>query len=55
LSAFSQIFLLPIANIVLESAAERIFVKEKYADVPLGLFLVRGDNLFLVGELVSSF
>jgi hypothetical protein len=24
----------------------------KYADVPLGIFLVRGDNLFLIGELV---
>lgn len=28
-----------------------IFDKGKYCDIPLGLFLVRGDNLILMGDV----
>ena len=49
-----------IANIVLQSTIERIFVppteedenaRGLYADIPLGIFLVRGENVLLLGEL----
>jgi hypothetical protein len=49
------ILTITIANLVLEDASERIFVGNRYADIPLGLFLIRGDNLFLIGEMVSFF
>ncbi|APA16287.1 hypothetical protein sscle_16g110570 [Sclerotinia sclerotiorum 1980 UF-70] len=52
------------ANIVLQSTVERIFVAPPspstpgavtqpglYADVPRGLFLVRGENVLLLGEI----
>ena len=40
------------ANIVLESAVERIIVGTSYADVPLGLYVIRGENVVLLGEVV---
>ena len=40
------------ANLVLEHTVERIFVGEQYGDVTLGLYIVRGENVVLVGELV---
>ncbi|KAG4026080.1 hypothetical protein MFRU_045g00250 [Monilinia fructicola] len=52
------------ANIVLQSTVERIFVAPApslsspgttqpglYADIPRGLFLVRGENVLLLGEI----
>lgn len=39
------------ANLVLEAAIERIFVGEHYGDVPLGLQLIRGENVVLMGEI----
>jgi len=49
--------LLP-ANLVLQSTTERIFVppsstseKGLYADIPRGIFLVRGENVLLLGEI----
>lgn len=36
------------ANIVLESAFERIIVGDQYCDVPLGVYLVRGENLVMM-------
>lgn len=52
------------ANIVLQSTVERIFVAPPtpsspgastqpglYADIPRGLFLVRGENVLLLGEI----
>jgi hypothetical protein len=41
------------ANIVMENTIERIYVKDKYGDVPLGLFLIRGENVVLLGDIVS--
>lgn len=39
------------ANIVLDNAVERMFVGDMYADVPLGLQLVRGENVVLLGQI----
>ncbi|KAA6415137.1 MAG: small nuclear ribonucleo (LSM1) [Lasallia pustulata] len=39
------------ANLVLQDAIERIFVQDVYADVPRGVFLVRGENVLLLGEI----
>ncbi|KAF3765875.1 hypothetical protein M406DRAFT_356100 [Cryphonectria parasitica EP155] len=54
------------ANLVIQSTVERIFVTPEsvpethatgaekrglYADVPLGMFLVRGENVMLLGEI----
>jgi U6 snRNA-associated Sm-like protein LSm1 len=38
------------ANLVLDSAVERIVVGGCYADVPCGIFIVRGENVMLLGE-----
>jgi len=40
------------ANIVLEKTVERIFVGNKYAEKSLGIFVIRGENVVLLGELV---
>ena len=40
------------ANLVLQDTIERIFVQEVYADVFRGIFLVRGENVLLLGEIV---
>ena len=39
------------ANLVLESAVERIVVGNLYAEVVLGLYVVRGENVVLLGEI----
>lgn len=39
------------ANLVLEGAVERIIVGEQYGDIPLGLNVVRGENVVLLGEI----
>jgi len=49
------------ANLVLQSTIERIFVPPStppstptpglFADVPVGIFLVRGENVLLLGEI----
>ncbi|KAL8805349.1 MAG: hypothetical protein Q9182_002023 [Xanthomendoza sp. 2 TL-2023] len=41
----------PPANLVLQDTIERIFVEDVYADVPRGIFLVRGENVLLLGEI----
>lgn len=40
------------ANLVLQDTIERIFVQEVYADIVRGIFLVRGENVLLLGEIV---
>ena len=40
------------ANIALEDTVERIFVGKSYCDQSLGLFIIRGDNIVLVGGMV---
>ena len=39
------------ANLVLEGAVERIIVGALYAETPLGLYVVRGENVVLLGEI----
>ncbi|KAK2645050.1 hypothetical protein Ddye_020245 [Dipteronia dyeriana] len=42
------------ANVVLEGACERIIVGDLYCDIPLGLYVIRGENVVLIGELDSE-
>mmetsp|Transcript_3560 Transcript_3560/g.6490 ORF Transcript_3560/g.6490 Transcript_3560/m.6490 type:complete len:135 (-) Transcript_3560:199-603(-) len=42
------------ANLVLERAVERIIVGDQYGDIPLGLNVVRGENVVLLGEIDES-
>lgn len=44
-----------LANLVLQDTIERIFVQDIYADIPRGIFLVRGENVLLLGEIVRFF
>ena len=39
------------ANVVLEDAVERIVVDKRFADVPLGLYVIRGENVVLLGPI----
>lgn len=41
-----------LANLVLEDTIERIYHGQTYADDPVGLFLIRGENVVLLGEVV---
>ncbi|THV94815.1 Sm-like ribonucleo protein [Aureobasidium pullulans] len=41
-------------NLVLQDTVERLFAQNLYADVDRGLFLVRGENVLLLGEIVRS-
>lgn len=41
------------ANVVLENTIERIHVGKQYGDIPRGVFIVRGENVVLLGEIVS--
>ena len=42
------------ANLVLHRTIERIHVGKKYGDIPRGIFIVRGENVVLLGEIVSA-
>jgi len=39
------------ANLVLQDTVERIFVRDLYADIKRGIYLVRGENVLLLGEI----
>lgn len=39
------------ANMVLEDTVERIVVEQNFGDYPLGLYMVRGENVVLMGEV----
>jgi len=39
------------ANLVLEHAVERLITGSVFADIPLGLYLVRGENVVWMGRL----
>lgn len=49
---FSTFFFTLAANLVLQDTIERIFVQNLYADINRGVFLVRGENVLLLGEIV---
>ncbi|CAH1258698.1 U6 snRNA-associated Sm-like protein LSm1 [Branchiostoma lanceolatum] len=39
------------ANLVLHKTIERIHVGKQYGDIPRGIFVVRGENVVLLGEI----
>ncbi|GCB64287.1 hypothetical protein scyTo_0013314, partial [Scyliorhinus torazame] len=39
------------ANLVVHQTLERIHVGQKYGDIPRGIFVVRGENVVLLGEI----
>ncbi|KAF7635294.1 U6 snRNA-associated Sm-like protein LSm1 [Meloidogyne graminicola] len=39
------------ANLVLHETLERIHVDNYYGDIPRGIFLIRGENVVLAGEI----
>uniref|UniRef100_A0ACB8EXG5 Sm-like protein n=1 Tax=Sphaerodactylus townsendi TaxID=933632 RepID=A0ACB8EXG5_9SAUR len=49
-SLFSPLLKLA-ANLVLHQTVERIHVGKKYGDIPRGIFVVRGENVVLLGEI----
>ncbi|ORY87785.1 hypothetical protein BCR37DRAFT_342569 [Protomyces lactucae-debilis] len=38
-------------NLVLQDSFERIYVEDCFADIPKGVYLVRGENVVLMGEI----
>ncbi|XP_048875930.1 U6 snRNA-associated Sm-like protein LSm1 isoform X2 [Brienomyrus brachyistius] len=38
-------------NLVLHETVERIHVGKKYGDIPRGIFIIRGENVVLLGEI----
>jgi len=42
------------ANLVLHLAVERIYIGQEYGEIDRGVFLIRGENVVLCGEIVSS-
>lgn len=42
------------ANLVLHKTIERIHVGKEYGDIPRGIFIIRGENVVLLGEIVCS-
>jgi len=46
--------LLGLANLVLEDTVERIYAGNTFAEKWCGLFLIRGENVVLLGEIVPS-
>lgn len=46
-------FFCPPANLVFHQTVERIHVGKKFGDIPRGIFIVRGENVVLLGEIVS--
>ncbi|KAI9273729.1 hypothetical protein BY458DRAFT_508047 [Sporodiniella umbellata] len=42
------------ANLVLQDTIERIYVNGCYGDIPRGVFLIRGENVVLLGEIDSE-
>lgn len=43
------------ANLVLHRTIERIHVGNEYGDIPRGIFIIRGENVVLLGEIVRRF
>ncbi|EIE79648.1 U6 snRNA-associated Sm-like protein LSm1 [Rhizopus delemar RA 99-880] len=39
---------------VLQDTIERIYVGQCYGDIPRGIFLIRGENVVLLGEIVNE-
>lgn len=44
---------LSTANLLLQDTIERIHVGKQFGDIPRGIYLIRGENVALCGEIVS--
>lgn len=53
-SSCASIDLSSAANLVLEDTVERIYHIDVFAEMHRGLFLIRGENVVLLGEIVRS-
>lgn len=42
------------ANLVLHRTIERIHVGKRYGDMDRGVIIIRGENVVLLGEIVSK-
>lgn len=42
----------PLGNLMLEDTIERYYLDLEWADEALGIFLVRGENVVLIGDIV---
>ena len=51
---YHSCIILVAANLVLHRTIERIHVGKKYGDIPRGIFVIRGENVVLLGEVVSD-
>ena len=38
-------------TIVLNKTVERIYIKSEYGEIPLGVFLIRSENIVLIAEI----
>ena len=38
---------------MLQDTIEKIHVGQQYGDIPRGIFLIRGENVVLLGEIVG--
>ena len=45
---------LRLANLVIDMTVERTHLGRYYADKPVGVMVIRGENVVLMGEIVSS-
>ncbi len=41
------------ANLVFQDTIERVYVGNKYGDIVRGIYLIRGENVVLLGEIVG--
>ena len=41
-------------NLLLQGTIERIHIGDEYGDIPRGIYLVRGENVALCGEIVRT-
>lgn len=39
------------ANLTLDNTVERLAIDNLYADVPIGIFIIRGENVMLLGQV----
>lgn len=53
-NAITVLILSRLANLVFQETIERVYAGQLYADVPRGIFIVRGENVLLLGEVVRS-
>ncbi|CAG8670184.1 15397_t:CDS:2, partial [Rhizophagus irregularis] len=51
LRSFDQFGNKDSSNLVLQDTIERIYVGDAYGDIPRGIFIIRGENVVLLGEI----